>query len=412
MTPVILVRVTPRALIPAGAAALALVLGCGGTDDGGAAAGGEAEPAPAAEATPTPQARPTARPGLRLRRVGTFEDPVHVTAPPGARRGLFVVEQGGRVRVVRRGRVLPRPFLDVSDRVSSGGERGLLSLAFAPDYARSGRFYVYYTNRAGDTRLVEYERASRNRADPGSARLVLAQDQPEPNHNGGLLLFGPDDRLYVGLGDGGGAGDRHGPRGNAQDLGTLLGKILRIDPRPAGGRRYAVPRSNPFAGRAGARGEIFAYGLRNPWRFAFDPRSGDLVIGDVGQSEVEEISIARRPGANLGWRPFEGSRRYTPGESAPGHVRPAVERLHSAGHCSITGGLVVRDPMLAALRGRYVFGDFCTGRIESARLRDGRARDVRRTRLRVEALSSFGEDGRGRAYAVSLSGPVFRLVPR
>jgi glucose/arabinose dehydrogenase len=260
--------------------------------------------------------------------------------------------------------------------------------------------------------VVEYRRASADRADHGSARVVLRQDQPQPNHNGGLLLFGADGKLYVGLGDGGGGGDLHGARGNAQDLGSLLGKILRIDPRARGGRAYTVPRDNPFRGRRGARSEIFAYGLRNPWRFAFGPRSGNLVVADVGQSEVEEVSIGRRPGANFGWRPFEGRRRYTAGESAPGHVRPAIQRLHADGNCSITGGVVVRDPVLSALRGRYVFGDFCRGRIESARLRGGRARDVRATRLEVSQLSSFGEDARGRVYATSLAGPVYRLAPR
>jgi glucose/arabinose dehydrogenase len=407
---VILGSVRRRVLI--GSLAVALILGCGGGGDGATAretatpAATAATPEPSAEATPVP------RPGLRLKRIGRFSNPVYVTAPPGDRRRLFVVEQGGRVMVMRGARKLSRPFLDISRWVGSGGERGLLSLAFAPDYARSGRFYVYYTNRNGDTRLVEYRRASAERADHGSARLVLAQDQPEPNHNGGLLLFGPDGLLYVGLGDGGGGGDLHGSRGNAQDLGTLLGKILRIDPRRRGGRRYTVPRSNPFVGRSGARGEIFAYGMRNPWRFAFDPRTGDLIVADVGQSAVEEVTIVSRAGANLGWRPFEGRRRQTAGESAPGHVRPVIQRRHSRGNCSITGGVVVRDPVLSALRGRYVFGDFCRGRIESARMRGGRARNVRASRLRVSSLSSFGEDARGRVYATSLDGPVYRLVPR
>jgi glucose/arabinose dehydrogenase len=235
----------------------------------------------------------------------------------------------------------------------------------------------------------------------------------EGNHNGGLLLFGPDDLLYVGTGDGGGAGDQHGPRGNAQNLGSLLGKILRIDPRPDGGRPYRVPTSNPFAGRSGARPEVYSYGLRNPWRFSFDRRTGDLSIGDVGQGAVEEISFVRSgKGRNFGWRPFEGRRRYTSGESAPGHVRPVIQRFHSRGNCSITGGVVVRDPGLPALRGRYVFGDYCRGRIESARLSPGRARQQRATRLRVDQLSSFGEDARGRVYVTSLSGPVYRLAPR
>jgi len=393
------------------AVALVMVLGCGGGGQRATATPtGTAMSSPAA--TPAPEATPAARPGLRLERIGSFSNPLYVTAPPGDRRRVFVVEQGGRVMVVRGGRKLSRPFLDISGRISAGGERGLLSLAFAPDYARSGRFYVDYTNRSGDTRVVEYRRASADRADHGSARVVLRQDQPQPNHNGGLLLFGPDGKLYVGLGDGGGGGDLHGARGNAQDLGSLLGKILRIEPRARGGRAYTIPRDNPFRGRPGARGEIFAYGLRNPWRFAFGPRSGNLVVADVGQSEVEEVSIARRAGANFGWRPFEGRRRYTAGESAPGHVRPAIQRLHADGNCSITGGVVVRDPVLSALRGRYVFGDLCRGRIESARLRGGRARDVRATRLEVSQLSSFGEDGRGWVYATSLAGPVYRLAPR
>ncbi len=213
---------------------------------------------------------------------------------------------------------------------------------------------------------------------------MLAQDQPEPNHNGGQLLFGPDGLLYIGLGDGGGSGrparpprQRPGPRDAA-----------RQDPahRPARERRTAPTayRARTRSSAATAPGpEIWAYGLRNPWRFAFGPRSGDLIVADVGQNEVEEVSVVRRAGANLGWRPFEGRRRFTPGESAPGHVRPVIERLHSRGNCSITGGVVVRDPVLAALRGRYVFGDFCRGLIESARIRGARARATRVTRLEV-----------------------------
>jgi glucose/arabinose dehydrogenase len=405
----------PRVLLPAAATAAALVLGCGSSGDGGGAAARTATPSAApAEPAATPEpARAAQRRGVRLRRIGTFEDPVYVTAPPGDRRAQFVVEQGGRIMVVREGRKLAEPFLDISGQVVAGGEQGLLSMAFAPEYETSGLFYVYFTDRNGDTRVVEYQRDSADRADPRSARQILFQSQPEPNHNGGLLLYGPDDRLYIGLGDGGGGGDRHGPRGNAQNLGTLLGKILRIDPRPAGGRPYDVPRSNPFVGRRGARPEIYGYGLRNPWRFSFDRRTGDLTIGDVGQNEVEEINFVRSGrGRNFGWRPFEGRRRYTPGERAPGHVPPVLQRFHSRGNCSITGGVVVRDPGLPALRGRYVFGDYCRGRIESARLSPGRARDQRTTRLRVSSLSSFGEDARGRVYAVSRDGPVFRLVPR
>ena len=242
---------------------------------------------------------------------------------------------------------------------------------------------------------------------------MLAQEQPEPNHNGGLVLFGPGDLLYVGLGDGGGGGDLHGPRGNAQDLGSLLGKILRIDPRRDGDRPYGIPEDNPFVGRRGARGEIFAYGLRNPWRFSFTP-AGELVVADVGQNAWEELTVVpaeRAAGANFGWRPYEGRARYTPGERAPGHVPPAFVRSHDAGWCSITGGVSVRDPALADLAGRYVFGDFCEGRVLSARVGGTRARDVRATGLEVPSLSSFGEDARGRVYVTSSQGPVYRIAP-
>jgi glucose/arabinose dehydrogenase len=391
-----------------------LALGCGSSNGGAAARtpSPSAAPATTATATPTPSSEAAAaRPGLRLKRIGRFQSPVYVTSPPGDRKRLFVVEQGGRIRIIRGGKTLSQPFLNLSGSISSGGERGLLSMAFAPDYRTSGLFYVYYTARNGDIRIVEYQRANANRAAPGTARTVLSVPHPASNHNGGLVLFGPDKLLYAGLGDGGGAGDRHGSRGNAQNLGTLLGKIIRIDPRLNGRRAYSVPGGNPFVGRSGARAEIFAYGLRNPWRFSFAP-NGDLIIGDVGQGEVEEIDVVRGSGKNLGWRVFEGRRRYSPGETAPGALPPAIQRFHSGGNCSITGGIVVRDRALSALRGRYIFGDFCRSVIESARLRGIKARDVHATRLHVNSLSSFGVDGRRRVYAVSLNGPVFRLVPR
>jgi glucose/arabinose dehydrogenase len=390
--PVILTRVR-RAGVLIGATAI-FALGCGGNDRATArpTASATATASPAATATATPTAV-AAKPGLRLKRVGTFDNPVYVTAPPRDRKRIFVVEQGGRVWIVRRGKRLARPFLDISGRISSGGERGLLSLAFAPNYRSSGRFYVYFTAKNGDIRIVQYRRGSANRANLRKRRRLLSVPHPAGNHNGGLVLFGPDGRLYAGLGDGGGAGDRHGSRGNAQNLGTLLGKIIRL--RPTG-------RPKP---------QIYSYGLRNPWRFAFTP-SGNIVIGDVGQNSIEEIDIASRRGQNFGWRVFEGRSRYTPGESAPGHVPPVIQRSHSDNNCSITGGVVVRDPVLSALRGRYVFGDFCRGVIESARITGTRATDVKPTRLRVDSLSSFGVDGRGRTYVTSLSGPVYRLVPR
>jgi glucose/arabinose dehydrogenase len=382
-----------------------LVLAACGSDDSGP------------EPKPRQQARP-AKTGVRLAAVGSFRSPLYVTAPPGDRRRIFVVEQGGTIRVVRGGTPLSRPFLDISPIVLSGGEQGLLSLAFAPDYARTRRFYVNYTDKQGLQRVVEYRRSrsSRDRALPSSARTILTYDGLESNHNGGLLLFGPDRLMYIGTGDGGGGNDRHGSRGNAQDLGSLLGKILRIDPRPSGGQPYSVPSSNPFAGRSGARPEIYSYGLRNPWRFSFDRATGDLTIADVGQDAIEEIDFARRgeaSGANYGWRPFEGTRRVYD-EPAPDAVAPVIQLTHSDGNCSVTGGYVVRDKALPDLFGRYVYGDLCKGELRSARLAPGSASgDAAIPGVgKVEQLSSFGEDARGRIYAVSLNGPVYRFAAR
>ena len=275
-------------------------LGCGGGGDRATARPATPSPTGTATATGTPTAT-VARPGLRLQRIGNFSSPVYVTAPPGDRSRIFVVEQGGTVRIVRGGKKIDRPFLDISGRISSGSERGLLSLAFPPDYASSGLFYVYYTAGNGDIRIVEFRRASAERADHDSARTVLSVTHPASNHNGGLVLFGPGGLLYAGLGDGGGGGDQHGARGNGQNRSTLLGKILRFDPRRSGGQAYRVPSGNPFVGRSGVRPEIFAYGVRNPWRFSFTP-NGNLVVGDVGQGAVEEVTVVRRKGANLGWR--------------------------------------------------------------------------------------------------------------
>jgi glucose/arabinose dehydrogenase len=252
-----------RCLLLLAAPAMLAACGAGGSSHSSAR---QSSP-PRSTATSSPSAAPAAR-GAKLSRIGNFDSPVYVTAPPGDTHRVFVVEQTGRIRVVRDGRKLATPFLDLRNQVSCCGERGLLSMAFAPDYATSRRFYVDYTDRSGDTHVVEFRRSgSPDRGVKASARTVLFQRQPEPNHNGGLVLFGPDRLLYIGLGDGGGADDQHGSRGNGQKLGTLLGKILRIDPRQNGSRPYSIPADNPFAGRSGARGEIYAYGLRNPWRF-------------------------------------------------------------------------------------------------------------------------------------------------
>jgi glucose/arabinose dehydrogenase len=391
--------------LAAAGSAVAVVLGaCGGASSGAVDTSGSAGGTASA-----------AKAGLRLVKVGSFSEPVYVTSPPKDERRLYVVERAGRIRVVQDGRIRATPFLDIRSQVESGGtEQGLLSVAFAPDYAQSKRFYVYFTDDQGQQRVVEYRAASPGRADPASGRLVMRMADRESNHNGGLLLFGPDGHLYIGTGDGGGSGDEHGPRGNAQNLSSPLGKILRIDPAEKGGDPYSVPSDNPFVGRAGARPEVYAYGLRNPWRYSFDRKTGDLSIGDVGQNEIEEIDFVRRGkgrGANFGWRVFEGRSRHASGEAAPGAIAPVITTKHSDGNCSITGGVVVRDPR-SPLAGRYVYGDFCRGKVLSATLARPKAKRVRSTGLSVPSLSSFGEDARGRVYLVSLQGPVYRLGRR
>ena len=239
---------------------------------------------------------------------------------------------------------------------------------------------------------------------------MLSVDQPFPNHNGGQLVFGADRLLYIGLGDGGSEND---PNRTGQDLSTPLGKILRIDPRPSNGQPYAVPRSNPFTGRAGARPEIYSYGLRNPWRFSFDRATGALAIGDVGQNHFEEVDLVRRDegrGANFGWSAYEGFARFNGDQHASNAVPPVLVYTHDAG-CSITGGYVVRDPDLPSLYGRYLYGDYCAGELRSFTARPGRrAQDDRPLGLHVPALSSFGEDDAGHVYATSLEGGVYQLV--
>jgi glucose/arabinose dehydrogenase len=355
----------------------------------------------------------SARP-VRLLRLGSFDEPTYLTAPRGDSR-RFVVERGGRIVIVKGGRTLRQPFLDISDLVTTGGESGLLSMAFAPDYGSSGLFYVYYTDQQGFPTIAQYRRSQGNpdQADPGSRRTVMRVEHHRFNHKGGQLQFGPDGSLYAAFGDGGGGGD---PDENAQNLGRILGKMVRIAPREGGG--YTVPDDNPFANRSGARGEIYAYGLRNPYRFSFDRRTGDLTIGDVGQDAVEEIDYTPgrsgrppRGGYNFGWDVFEGRDRYE-GGTARGHVPPVIAHSQDGGFCSIIGGYVIRDRALGrGWNGRYVYGDFCNSRLRLARLRRGSA-PTRGTALRVPGLVSFGEDGRGRIYAVSLNGPVYRIGRR
>ena len=344
--------------------------------------------------------------GLRLVKVGTFKSPVFAQGPPGDASRLMVVEQAGRIRVVRNGRALGAPFLDIRSMVSSGGERGLLSMAFAPDYATSHRVYVYYTGRNGDVKIDELK-ASGDRADPSSRRNVITiAHHTFPKHNGGQLQIGPDGKLYAGIGDGGRESD---PSRTGQNLGTLLGKLIRIDPKPGGG--YGVPADNPFVGRSGVRPEIYAYGFRNPYRFSFDRLTGGLTIADVGQNEIEEIDFAakgRAAGANYGWSAFEGRKRFHGGAS--GTVFPVLQQFHKNGWCAIIGGYVVRDRSLRGVYGRYVYGDNCKTGIRSVVLSPGHAGGARRISLAVPALSSFGEDEQGRVYATSLNGQLYRLA--
>jgi len=387
-----------RAVVVPLLAAFLVASACGGSN-------GDAS-VPSTRGSPAQSGR-----ALHLVAIGTFDSPVFVTSPPHDPRRLMVVEQGGTIRSLRAGKLLSEPFLDITPRVVSGGEQGLLSMAFAPDYATSKRFWVYFTNRSGDEEIDELRAASPDRADAATARRVLVQADDESNHNGGQLAFGPDGYLYAGLGDGGGANDQHGTRGNGQNLGSLLGKIIRIDPKPGGG--YRVPKSNPFVGRSGARREIYSYGLRNPWRFAFDRRTDDLVIADVGQNAIEEIDFRRKGtarGVNFGWRPWEGRRRNFQ-EPAPGAVFPQLTKSHSDGWCSITGGYIVRDRALGALYGRYVYGDYCKGELRSVKLSQSRAGGDQSLGLRrIPSISSFGEDARGRVYVASLDGPVYRFA--
>ena len=365
------------------------------------------EGTPAAETTGDEPVRPAAT-KPRLSRIGNFDQPTFVTAPPGDKSRVFVTEQPGRIRVLVNRKLRSRPFLDIRKDVNCCGERGLLSMAFAPDYATSGRFYVYFTRGDGDIVVRQYTRSSAETASASSGREVIRIEHSRfPNHNGGQLQFGPDGMLYLGTGDGGGAGDT---LRSGQNLGTLLGKLLRIDPRPGGG--YDVPSDNPFRDRSGARGEVWAYGLRNPYRFSFDRKGGALSIGDVGQNEFDEIDYAATGGrgANFGWSVFEANARFRDG-SAPGHVKPVLpKRLGSNGNCATIGGYVVRDAALTGLTGRYLHADNCNPAIYSVRLSSKGASGNRATGLRLSGLSSFGEDGLGRVYATSLNGGVYRFV--
>jgi glucose/arabinose dehydrogenase len=326
--------------------------------------------------------------------VSDLDSPVYVTSAPGAADTLYVVEQPGRIRTVENGRVTGT-FLDIESRVKSGGEQGLLSVAFSPGYQQNHRFYVNYTDTNGDTRVVEY-RSDGTKAIPSTARQLLFVDQPFSNHNGGQLEFDKRRFLYVGMGDGGSAGD---PGNRAQNLSVRLGKLLRINPLRSGSW------------------QVVGYGLRNPWRFSFDRATGNLWIGDVGQSEWEEIDFRAKARigrlANYGWNRYEGRAVYgsNPLRSSGQLVFPVVQYPHSDGACSVTGGYVYRGKAVPAAAGRYFYGDFCNGRIWSFKAgASGRASAARQEPFTVQSLSSFGEDGNGELYATSLDGTLYRLT--
>jgi glucose/arabinose dehydrogenase len=348
---------------------------------------------------------------LRLRGIaGGFSAPLLVTHAGDGTGRLFVVEQIGRIRVLTDGRVQAEPFLDIASLVTAGGEQGLLGLAFHPEFESNGRFFVNYTDGSGDTVVAEYRApGGADRADPGSARVVLRIDQPYSNHNGGDVVFGPDGFLYIGMGDGGSGGD---PHGNGQRLDTLLGKMLRIDVDR--GRPYGIPEDNPFVGRPGARREIWANGLRNPWRFSFDRETGDLWLGDVGQGDLEEIDRARAGGSggqNYGWNVMEGTECFSPPDGCDGEglVRPVAVYPTGLG-CAVVGGYVYRGSRFPALRGGYFFADFCAGVVFAL----DPAGDVSQEPVILlqtdHAISSFGEDEAGELYVTDLSGGEVLLV--
>ncbi len=318
-----------------------------------------------------------------------LSQPVFVTSPPADDR-LFVVEQTGTIRIIADGSVSEQPFLDISGNVSTGSEQGLLGLAFDPAYAENGRFYINFTDTAGDTQIVAYTVSDDPAvANPDSAETLLTIDQPFANHNGGWLGFGPDGGLYVGMGDGGSGGD---PQDNGQNPDALLGKILRLDP-------------------AGGDPQIFASGVRNPWRISFD--GNDMYVADVGQNQWEEITVisVEDAGANLGWNRMEGQECFAEGCDPEGFVVPQHVYSHDDG-CSVTGGYVYRGQAIPAIEGQYFFGDFCSGNVWSFRYADGAATEVtdRTDQLGTESLSSFGVDNAGELYMTSLEGQVYKIV--
>lgn len=356
-----------------------------------------ASPPPAPSST-APRTPPLSSVRVRLTRIATVTAPTAFATRPGDD-AVYVTEKTGRLLRLAAGHATT--VVDLSGEVSGGYEQGLLGVAFSLD----GRLaYLDYTDPHGDTRVTEVDLTTGNR------RQLLFVGQPFPNHNGGQLVVRPDGTLWIALGDGGSGGD---PMGNAQNLGTLLGKILRIDPRPGATAPYRIPPDNPFVGRPGARPEIWDYGLRNPWRFSFDRATGDLWIADVGQNAWEEVNVepAGLGGRNYGWNDAEGSHPYRGRTPPPGAVPPLFDYPRTKGNCAVTGGFVYRGARIPALAGAYVYGDFCAGRLLAVRQQNGRVVARGALGAQVAHLSSFGEDAAGELYVLSLDGPIWRIDP-
>ena len=348
-----------------------------------------------------------------MQSLGTFTAPVFVTSPPGDQERLFVVEQAGRVRILKNDIPLATPFLDLRTKITAGGERGLLSIAFHPQYAINGVFYVYFTDRNGNIRIVRYSVSGNpDVANEASADTVIGIAHPVyANHNGGQLQFGPDGLLYAGTGDGGGGGD---PDENAQNPSSLLGKLLRLDVNVASG--HAVPSDNPFGS------EVWGYGLRNPWRFSFDRQTGDLYIGDVGQNLWEEVDVSLAStglgkGVNYGWDVMEGTHCYEPASGCDQSAKllPVVEYSHAGGACTVVGGYVYRGTRVPALAGHYLYADYCSGIVKSFRFVGGAVTDGRDWTADLSpgtGITSFGEDADGDVYIMTESGGLYRIVPK
>ncbi|MGB8939132.1 MAG: PQQ-dependent sugar dehydrogenase [Streptomyces sp.] len=347
-------------------------------------------------------AAPRKAPAVALEKVATATNPTAGTAGPGGT--VWLAERAGTVRVLDR-HGLGNPVLDISKETTTDGERGLLGIAFDKKFAH---FYISFTNLEGTSTVDEFA-VRKGKIRPETRRTVITQTQPYPNHNGGDIKIGPDGYLYIALGDGGSGGD---PHGNGQNLDTLLGKLLRIDPR--GGKPYAIPRDNPFVDDPKARDEIWAYGLRNPWRFSFDKGTGDLLIGDVGQSAWEEIDWApanSEGGENYGWSQMEGTHPFRDGTEPANHVPPVHEYDRTGLGCSVTGGYVYRGKAIPALRGQYVFSDYCDGTIRALRMENGKVTGASDLGVNGGEVISFAQGGSGELYVLDIGGSVYRIAP-